>query len=373
MKKQADPIVVQDKSMTTASLSELIMSARSWFIYLKSKWLILLIVTVLGIVAGITYCLTATRMYIAKATFVLDESGQDNGLGALSGGLSMLGVSAPGDANLFAGDNLVWLYTSDKMIGETLMQHMDSASKSKLLLLRLLEIDDDLQKTEKKIKESDAKYKPVTNTIAQENLSISQRKLLNAGISIIRKNYLTVKTEDKTTGIISVTFTSKSESFSQQFTKELVERVNTFYYNTKIKKAAEQVAILQKKVDEVNAAMNNSMTAAAVATDNIPFPNPSMQTLKVKPQRQVVDVQVNSSIYTVMVQQLEAAKITLAKEAPLIQMIDDPKLPLATSKPNLIIYSILGASLAFFMTSLVLIAKKYYNTVLQESTIKNEK
>ncbi len=372
MKKQADPIVIQDKSMATASLGELILSARKWFFYLKSKWLVLLIITGLGVGLGITYSLTATRTYIAKATFVLDESGQDNGLGALTGGLSMLGVSAPGDANLFSGDNLVWLYTSDKMIGETLMQHMDSASKSKLLLLRLLEIDDDLQKTEKKIREKDTKYKPVTDHIAQEDLSISQRKLLNAGINIIRKNYLRVKMEDKTTGIISVAFTSKSESFSQQFTKELVERVNTFYYNTKIKKASEQVAILQKKVNEVNAAMNNSMTAAAVATDNIPFPNPTMQTLKVKPQRQVVDVQVNSAIYTVMVQQLEAAKITLAKEAPLIQMIDDPKLPLATSKPSLPVFSILGAFLAFFMSSMALIAKKYYDHVLQDSKIKNE-
>src|SRR5690606_38297098 len=140
MKKQADPIVVQDKSMTTASLGEFILSARSWFIYLKSKWLIILLITVLGIGLGITYSLTATRKYIAKATFVLDESGQDNGLSALSGGLSMLGVSTPGDANLFAGDNLVWLYTSDKMIGETLMQYMDSLTKPKLLLLKLLEI-----------------------------------------------------------------------------------------------------------------------------------------------------------------------------------------------------------------------------------------
>ena len=91
-----------------------------------------------------------------------------------------------------------------------------------------------------------------------------------------------------------------------------------------------------------------------------------------KPQRKVVDVQVNSSIYTVMVQQLEAAKITLAKEAPLIQMIDDPKLPLATSKPNLPIYTIMGAFLAFFVGTMVLIIKKYYDNVLQESKIKNE-
>jgi len=372
MKKQADPIVVQDKSMTTVSLDELILSARKWFIYLKSKWLVLLIITVLGMGLGITYSLIATRTYIAKATFVLDESGQDNGLSALSGGLSMLGVSAPGDANLFSGDNLVWLYASDKMIGETLMQYMDSLTKPKLLLLKLLEIDDDLQKTEKKIREKDKNYTPVPEQIMQRDLTISQRRLLNAGINIIRKNYLTVKTEDKTTGIISVTFTSKSESFSEQFTKELVERVNTFYYNTKTKKAAEQVAILQKKVEEVNAAMNTSMTEAAVATDNIPFPNPALQTLKVKPQRKVVDIQVNSSIYTVMVQQLEAAKITLAKEAPLIQMIDDPKLPLATSKPNLPLFSILGAFLAFFLGSTVLIVKRYYDHVLQNSIIKNE-
>ena len=372
MKKQAEPIVVQDKSMTTASLSELILSARNWFIYLKSKWLILLIVTLLGIGAGITLSLTATRKYIAKATFVLDESGQDNGLSALSGGLSMLGVSTPGDANLFAGDNLVWLYASDKMIGETLMQYMDSLTQPKLLLLKLLEIDDDLQDTERKIKEKDKNYTPIPQQIAQKDLTLSQRRILNAGINIIRKNYLTVKTEDKTTGIISVTFTSKSESFSEQFTKELVERVNKFYFNTKTKKAAEQVAILQKKVDEINAAMNTSMTEAAVATDNIPFPNPALQTLKVKPQRKVVDVQVNSSIYTVMVQQLEAAKITLAKEAPLIQMIDDPKLPLATSKSNLPIYTIMGAFLAFFVGTMVLIIKKYYDNVLQESKIKNE-
>jgi uncharacterized protein involved in exopolysaccharide biosynthesis len=70
-------------------------------------------------------------------------------------------------------------------------------------------------------------------------------------------------------------------------------------------------------------------------------------------QRKQVDVQANSAIYTEVVKNLEIARGMLQRETPLIQIIDQPVLPLANDKTGkfkaLLTGGILGAIIGIFL------------------------
>src|SRR5690606_33352624 len=104
-----------------------------------------------------------------------------------------------------------------------------------------------------------------------------QNKVINTAISLIRKNYLIIETENNTEGIIGVRFTSPNEFYSLSFVKEIVERVNRFYINTKTQKATDVIEVLEKKIKGFNTDMNQSMYAAANAADAVPYAKPNLQ------------------------------------------------------------------------------------------------
>ena len=68
--------------------------------------------------------------------------------------------------------------------------------------------------------------------------------------------------------------------------------------------------------------------------------------------RRQVDVQANGTVYGELLKQLEVSKISLRRETPLIQIIDEPRIPLDNDKPGRlktgIIFSLLGGIACFF-------------------------
>lgn len=350
------------------SLKDVILSLREWLYYLLSQWKVLLIALVVGVILGLAYSFFTPKKYVAKTTFVLDEDSQTGGsMGALAGLSNVLGGGG-GDGSLFSGDNIMWLYTSNRMLGETLLDTVNSGEKKIVLINWLLEIDHDLKSVDKKMRDNNSRYEGFPNmTLSRRELSRGQGQVLNAAISIIKSNYIQTSVENNTVGIVGVTFTSTEEAFSLAFARKIVALVNNFYINTKTQKEQEQVEVLQKKVDEYNHNMNQSMHQAANAADAVPYANPMLRSLQVKPQREVVDVQLNSTIYTTLVQQLEMAKVALAKETPLIQVVDAPELPLGTSHMGYFKAAISFGAIAFILFMLLLICRHTYINIITRS------
>jgi uncharacterized protein involved in exopolysaccharide biosynthesis len=74
-------------------------------------------------------------------------------------------------------------------------------------------------------------------------------------------------------------------------------------------------------------------------------------------------VQANTAILTEIVKQAELAKVTLRKETPLIQVIDQPILPLPKEKFGKAKGIILGGVLAGFLTILGLIVRRIFKEI----------
>jgi len=348
---------VQDDEI---SLKELIFKLREWYRYLLSKWLIILIAGLIGGALGFAYAFTQKPVYTATTTFVLEEGEGGGGLGQYAGLASMMGVDlGSGGGGIFKGDNILELYKSRKMIQGTLLNQDTFEGKQQLLIDRYIEFN--------KLREgwaekpTLAKLKFISNPIGYDRIRDS---VMGKIIQNINKGVLKVSKPDKKLSIINVEVKSEDELFAKSFGNNIVAKVNQFYINTKTKKSIENVKILQHQTDSVRRLLNSSIGGVAAAIDANPNSNPAFQSLKVGSQRKQVDVQANGAIYQELVKNLELSKITLRKERPLIQVIDEPVFPLKMEKLGKAKGIILGGIIFGFLTVLFLLVRKIFSGIL---------
>jgi uncharacterized protein involved in exopolysaccharide biosynthesis len=158
-------------------------------------------------------------------------------------------------------------------------------------------------------------------------------KILSENIKIYQK--------EKKVSIYTIETKSIDENFSKLLCENIANEVSKFYIESKSRKARLNVQILQTQVDSVRKELNNSINGVAVATDNAYNLNPSLIIKSTLSRKRQIDVQANSTILTQLVAQLELSKINLRKETPLIQIIDNPTIPLQIEKLSKIQTSII--------------------------------
>jgi hypothetical protein len=180
----------------------------------------------------------------------------------------------------------------------------------------------------------------------------------------INKIFLTVSKPDKKLSIIKVEVKADDEYFAKAFNDQIVKNVNDFYIQTKTKKAAENLAILQHQTDSVRNVLNGALFQTAAVNDATPNLNPVKQVLRTPALRSQFNAEANKAILTQLVQNLELAKLSLRKETPLIQVIDQPVLPLKIYKVSKVKSSIVGGILGGFFVVIFLILKKLLRDIL---------
>jgi uncharacterized protein involved in exopolysaccharide biosynthesis len=112
--------------------------------------------------------------------------------------------------------------------------------------------------------------------------------------------------------------------------------------------------------------LDKSIQAFAVSQDQIPNPNPLLQLGTVQTRSRQVDIQASSAVYQEVVKNLEIAKINHRNNAPLIQIIDSPRLPLEESKIKLKVGILVGALLFFIGAIFYIYLKTLYLRYVQE-------
>lgn len=314
--------VAETKSNDT-SFQDVIKNLKNWTNYLKRNWYWILLFAVIGGALGYVYSKSKKGLYTAESTFVLDEENN----GKSGNGLAALGVNLGGKSSGFfeATDNIIWLYSTRLMIQKTLLSSVDTAGKKVLLINWFLSESGLKKEYQKNPSLSKVKFEP---GVTDSTLSREQNSIINRCVYLIREKYLKAEVVAKTENVISVKFKSKDELFSSLFTNELVKNVNNYYIQTKSKKAAQEVALLEKKAAEYKGQVSSEMYEVASGVDDAPYPNPNRTVLRVEPERKRVDAKISGEIYGQLVQQLELSRTNLQRQTPLIQIIEQPVLPL---------------------------------------------
>lgn len=342
------------------SLKELILGIQEWWRYLLSRWLIIGIFGMTGGGLGFAYAYLNKPIYTATTTFVLEEEKSGSSLGGLAGLASMAGVDLGGSGGgIFQGDNILSLYKSRSIIERTLLTEVIGENQSKELLIdRYIDFNQLRKKWANKQELVNLKFSQ--DSLKSEQFPKRDRlrdSILGEIVDNINKNYLSVTKPDKKLSTIQVDVKSQDEFFAKSFNDELVKNVNEFYINTKTKKTLQNVQILQHKTDSVRAVMNGAIYSAVEVADATPNLNPTRQVQRVAPaQRAQFSAETNKSILAEMVKNLEMVKISLLKETPLIQLIDQPVYPLKREFLGKVKGAILGCVIFSLIVAFLLLA-----------------
>lgn len=343
------------------TLKEVFQNLGEWFAFFLSQWKILILAGILGLGLGALVSMFKKPVFHAETSFVLEE-GEGGGIGQMSGLASLVGVnlgSLGSTSGLFQGDNIMELYRSDRMLAETFLSEF---SETQLLIERFVEFQELDKKWAAKVDFSSLDF-----SIPRENFSITQDSVVKEVTKLVRENQLAVAKPDRKLSIIQVSISSKDELFAKAFNEKLVEKVNSFYLETKTKKTGENLAILQTQADSVRVILDESIGAYASATDRVPNANPLLSSATIESRKRQIDVQATGAVYQEIVKNLEIAKVNHRNNSPLIQIIDSPRLPLKRSEVRLVKGMVIGAIITGLLMLFGLYFRRLYQKHVQES------
>ena len=362
MSKQIEQNITAESE--EVSLKELIIKLQDWWRYLLSKWLIILIIGLIGGVLGFFYAKSKKPVYTATTTFVLEDEKSGGGLGSLAGLASMAGVDLGGSGGgVFQGDNILGLYKSRTMVEQTLLTKVSIGGKLQLLIDRYIQFNE--------LRDKWAEKPALKDLIFIEHSLLAQPSrlrdsVLGAIVLDLNRNYLSIAKPDIKLSTIRVEVKSNDEIFAKAFNDALVKNVNEFYVNTKTKKTLTNVQILQNKTDSVRSVMNGAIYTAVAVADATPNLNPTRQVQRIVPaQKAQFSVETNKAILAEMVKNLELTKMSLLKETPLIQVIDAPVYPLRIDKFGKARGIILGGLVFGFLTVIFLVIRKIFRGIME--------
>jgi hypothetical protein len=345
------------------SLRELLQKVREWYLYLISRWKIIVLAAFIGGALGLGYSFFKKPIYTATLSFALeDEKAGGGGLGSALGLASSLGLDlGGGGGSIFTGSNLTELFKSRTMVEKTLLSPVTVNGKVISLAEFFIQNSNWRKKWNDNPKLIPVQFLPNEN---RKNFGRIQDSIMGLMYENLSRTGLSVAQKDKKVAIITIDVFSTNELFSKCFTEALVKEVSDFYISTKSKKARMNMDILERQTDSIRRELNGAITGVAVANDNTFNLNPALNVRRAPSARRQVDVQANTAILTELVKQSELAKVTLRKETPLIQVIDRPILPLKVEEFGKVRGLLMGGGLASFITALFLVFRRIFSAIM---------
>jgi len=183
------------------------------------------------------------------------------------------------------------------------------------------------------------------------NFTLAQDSFLAKVSANLTKTNLQLAKVDKKLAIVSVSFTGEDQWFVMNFTQILTQNVTEFYVETKTGQLRKNVRMLEHKVDSVKQALGRAMYGMASEVDGNQF---LVRGVAKAPQaKKQLEIQVLSTMYGELIKNLELSRTMMAKDQPLIQLVDQPRFPLEKKKTSKLVTAIGGAILLFSLSTLL--------------------
>lgn len=345
------------------SMKDFLLVIKSYYGFLRTKWLRIVLISFLGGILGLTYSIFKKPVFTATTTFVLESGDNASNLGQYAGLASMIGIDINTGGGIFQGNNILELYRSRMMIEKALLSEVKYQGKPTLLITRFAEFTKLFEEWQEKPHLKNFKFEKDYTKLSPAQTRL-QDSLVGDIAGTIEKAYLVILKPEKN-NIIRVDVNAGDEFFAKAFNDQIVANVNDFYVQTKTRKSLANVGILQAKADSIRRIMNGAIFSAAAIADATPNLNPTRQLQRNAPiQRSQFSAETNKAILGELVKNLELSKMSLLRETPLIQVVDYPKYPLYRTRSGRITYFILGTVLFGFFTVLVLLSRKALHDVM---------
>ncbi|MFT4153295.1 hypothetical protein [Parafilimonas sp.] len=334
------------------SFKDIIGQLKKLYKYLLSKWIIIIAAGIIGGLTGLLYAHYTKPKFHATLNFVLSTGSSSSSFAGLA---TQFGISLGNDNdNMFSGDNIITLMKSRRMVQQALFEKPKESDKS---LINIFVEDNRLNERWQKSPRTKNAY-PFPSDASK--LTLIHDSLAREICRKIQDDLLDVSKADVKQSIYTVTTTSEDPMFAYYLTKYLVATTSSFYINTKTSVAKSNLDMLQREADSLRRILGGAITAAGAQTDYTFNLNPAFQIQRSGAQQSQARASALGEAYGQVLQNLELAKITLQKETPLYQIIDEPTLPLEEDKLGRIALIVIGGFIATVAVSLLLIILKLF-------------
>lgn len=329
---------------------------KNWITILKRRWWLFILVGLLAGTAGFFYAKSQKPKYQSKLTFALDDGGSEGGLGGALSLAAQFGLNLGGGKDVFAGENIIEILKSRRMVERVLLS-VDTFNNKPTTLIEYF-IDQSGLRIRTKNPAVAAIHFPIGQT--KETFTYIQDSILFATYNEFAGNYIVAQKPDRKLNIFEVNVTSPNEKFTKIFTDRIVAETNNFYIELSSKKSLQTLAILEQRVASMKGNLNSSISSKAATQDaNL---NPAFAQAQVPIQQQQVNMQVYGGAYGEMFKNLELARFQYLKEVPLMQIIDAADYPMKKIKKSKLTTAILFSVLAVIFTFFVLWAQHLFKT-----------
>jgi hypothetical protein len=328
------------------SLKELIQKIQEWIAYLTTQWKLIIVIAGLGGIIGFVYAKSKNVQYRASVIFTLEEDKPN--FGQNSFGSQLLDFSSGGGA-IFSKANLLAMLKSETLVKEALLEKVVINGRSTTLVNYFI------RATFKK-SEYDSLPEKLSEFRNDEILKIrSISNLLLQPIKLV-DNY-------NKTSFIQISYTSNNELFANLFIHKILEIASKKYIKYKTEKTRRSISLLQSQSDSLRNKQEMLLNEIANESDNYLNLSSVYNIKKTSSQKKQFDLQILSTTLSQVVTNLEASKMSLKKETPLIFIIEDSELPLnliEANKPKAIFIGILSGFIFLILSQYML---KWYKSI----------
>ncbi len=301
------------------SLKDIMNIGKEFLRYLLKKWWLLALAIIIGAGLGTAYYLKQKPKYEAIATFILeDKSASNSGLAGLASQFGFNLGSLTSGGNMFSGDNILTILKSKRVVEQVLLSRVDSSSGNGRTLVDFYLDVTGMKKSLQK--------KPALANISFANIKDRITPLQDSILNVIHgriivKNLVTERV-NKQGSIIRVKVTAPDCIFSRLMAERLVNAAANLYMDVRTGTAQENIRQLQKRSDSLLNLLNTkSYTTAASQPLDV---NPGVKTAVVATEIGTRDKTVLATVYAEVIKNLEASKMLLSQQTPVIQLLDRP-------------------------------------------------
>ena len=366
-------IIAKNNQAEKISLKELLNIGKQWWQYLLSKWIIIIIFIFIGAGIGLLVSLLTPPKYTAHLSFALvEKSSGGGGLADLASSFGISGLMGSGSSGAFSGDNLLEIIKSRYAIEQTLLTPVNYLGKNENLVEVYIQFND-LRKDwlkNKKNKELETLSYPIGQK--RETFTRTQDSVLFTIYNrIVSSKSLIIARKDKKVSIVNVDFTSKDEIFSKLFVEQLMDQTYRFYKETKTSQSRANINMMQHTADSIKGLYEAALyKGAGFSQVNI---NQALQFAAVPKIKQENNAQLYATVYAEVLKNLETLKLDMARETPIVQMIDEPHFPLLKEKFGKVKGILLGGILAGFLIVSYLFGNLFIKNILKEQKMFDDK
>lgn len=308
---------MRDTSSNYYSVKEVSKLLQQFVLFLFSRPWNLVFAALLGLLLATGYYFIQRPKYEAASTFILEEKSSMGGLAGLASqfGFNIGGLSG---GNLFAGDNILNILTSRTVVEDVLLTKVDEQGKDSVKLADLyLEFSGKQKKWSKKLR-----LKGISFYDAAREISPLQDSVLHVIYDELVKKNISADRLSKQGSIIKLSIKSENSLFARLMVERIVATASKLYFDIKTGVAETNIARMQKTADSLLALLNRR-TYSAAAIQQIDL-NPALRTAVVPTEIAAREKTVLATLYAEVTKNLEATKLMLTQQTPVIQLLDRP-------------------------------------------------